>query len=80
MVSTKELNRLFRSLGQNPTEAEVQDMVRQFDTDGLLHFDFIRQLSLTSLNTAGIVIIHLSIIVIASSNYYFITFSCYLLI
>ena len=79
MVSTKELNRLFRSLGQNPTEAEVQDMVRQFDTDGQLHFDFIRQLSLTSLNTAGM-IIHLSIIVIASSNYYFITFSCYLMI
>ena len=33
-ITTKELGTVFRSLGQNPTEAELTEMVRQVDRDG----------------------------------------------
>ncbi|KAL8619754.1 hypothetical protein ACOMHN_025840 [Nucella lapillus] len=39
-ITTKELGTVMRSLGQNPTEAELQDMVNEVDTDGNGTIDF----------------------------------------
>ena len=33
-ITTKELGTVFRTLGQNPTEAELADMVHSVDRDG----------------------------------------------
>jgi len=33
-ITTKELSTVMRSLGQNPTDAEVQDMINEVDMDG----------------------------------------------
>merc|ERR1712160_124268 len=45
-ITTKELGTVMRSLGQNPTEAELQDMINEVDADGNGTIDFPGFLSL----------------------------------
>ena len=45
-VTTEELGAVMRSLGQNPTEAELQDMINEVDADGNGTIDFPELLSL----------------------------------
>ncbi|XP_053404175.1 calmodulin-A-like [Mercenaria mercenaria] len=40
LISTKELGTVIRSLGLNPTEAELQDMINEVDADGNDSVDF----------------------------------------
>ena len=39
-ITTKKLGVVMRSLGQNPTEAELQDMINEVDADGDGVLDF----------------------------------------
>merc|ERR1712178_547698 len=39
-ITTKELGTVMRSLSQNPTEAELQDMINEVDADGNSTIDF----------------------------------------
>ncbi|BAM40412.1 calmodulin [Theileria orientalis strain Shintoku] len=39
-ITTKELGTIMRSLGQNPTEAELQDMINEIDTNSSGTIDF----------------------------------------
>eukprot|EP01022_Parablepharisma_sp_SALTPOND_P028437 TRINITY_DN70963_c0_g1_i1.p5 TRINITY_DN70963_c0_g1~~TRINITY_DN70963_c0_g1_i1.p5 ORF type:complete len:178 (-),score=25.90 TRINITY_DN70963_c0_g1_i1:1809-2342(-) len=45
-ITIKELEIVMRSLGQNPTEAELQDMINEVDEDGNGVIDFSEFLSL----------------------------------
>merc|ERR1712118_262062 len=45
-ITTKELGTVMRSLVQNPTEAELQDMINEVDADGNGTIDFPEFLSL----------------------------------
>merc|ERR1712164_1267 len=47
-ITTKELGTVMRSLDQNPTEAELQDMINEVDADGNGTIDFPEFLSLMS--------------------------------
>ena len=39
-ITTKELSTVMRSLGQNPTDAEVQDIINEVDVDGSGSMEF----------------------------------------
>jgi len=39
-ITTRELGTVMRSLGQNPTETELQDMIHEVDADGSGTIDF----------------------------------------
>ncbi|PSR86744.1 Calmodulin like [Actinidia chinensis var. chinensis] len=45
-ITTKGLRKVMRSLGQNPTEAELQDMINEVDADGNGTIDFLEFLNL----------------------------------
>jgi calmodulin len=51
LIATKELGTVMRSLGQNSTEAELQDMINEVDVDGNGTIDFgklLREFSLVA--------------------------------
>lgn len=39
-VSTKELGVVMRALGQNPTDIEIEEMIKEVDKDGNGEIDF----------------------------------------
>lgn len=39
-ITTSELGTVMRSLGQNPTEAELQDMINEVDADGKTELNY----------------------------------------
>jgi len=47
-ITTKELATVMRSLGQNPTEAELQDMINEVDIDGSGSIEFNEFLTMMS--------------------------------
>ena len=49
-ITTKELGTVMRSLGQNPSESELQDMINEVDADnnGTIDFPGTKTLSRTN--------------------------------
>ena len=39
-ISTKELGRVMKSLGQSPSEAELRELIQEYDIDGNGTLDF----------------------------------------
>ncbi len=48
MITTKELGTVMRNLGQNPSEEDLQDMIKEVDLDGSGCIDFNEFLELMS--------------------------------
>jgi calmodulin len=48
-ITAKELDTVMRSIGQNPTEAELKDMINEVDVDGNGTIDFDEFLTLMAL-------------------------------
>jgi len=46
-ITTKELGTVMRSLGQNPSESELQDMINEVDADNNGTIDFPGMISCT---------------------------------
>ncbi|GFR80901.1 calmodulin [Elysia marginata] len=57
-ITTKELGTVMRSLGQNPTEAELQDMINEVDADGNGTIDFPEFLTMMARKIKAICIKH----------------------
>ncbi|XP_023347176.1 calmodulin-beta isoform X1 [Eurytemora carolleeae] len=49
VISSKQLGKVLRFIGQNPTEAELQDMVNEVDKDGTGSIDFPEFLSMMAI-------------------------------
>lgn len=43
-ITTKDLITVMRSLGKNPTEDEIDDMIREVDTDGMCEISCISKI------------------------------------
>lgn len=49
VVSSREVGQIMRAIGQNPSEAEIQDMVNLVDKDGTGNIDFPEFLSMMAI-------------------------------
>ncbi|KAH0843864.1 putative Calmodulin [Fonsecaea pedrosoi] len=56
-ITTKELGTVMRSLGQNPSESELQDMINEVDADNNGTIDFpgmVEQLTISGIHGLGL--------------------------
>lgn len=47
-ITSEELGTVMKSLGQNPTDKELADMIREVDIDGILMFKCLGPVSIHS--------------------------------